>query len=137
MVRWSSLRPTGEDQARLTVALHPAAPDLRMTAWDNGRVDVLAETVTAGPGYHRFVGRVLQRMGLELGIAWSQEDPLDITFGDRPVVEQAYLTWLGPRLVQAQKAAAANRPAPQLGLGEGTRFTFEGAIATSLGLRSL
>ena len=59
-VRRTALRPTGEDQAQLLVALHPAARDLRMLAWDNGRVDVLAETVTAGPGYHRFVGRVLR-----------------------------------------------------------------------------
>ena len=134
-VRRTHLRPTGDDQAQLTVALHPAAPDLRMLAWDNGRVDVVAETVTAGPGYHRFVGRVLERLGLEQSIAWSRDDPLDVTFGERPVVEQAYLTWLGPRLVRAHKAAAAGRPAPQLGLPEGTRYTFDGAIATALGPR--
>ena len=62
-VRRTHLRPTGDDQAQLTVALHPAAPDLRMLAWDNGRVDVVAETVTARPGYHRFVGRVLDDWG--------------------------------------------------------------------------
>ena len=134
-VRRTHLRPTGNDQAQLTVALHPAAPDLRMLAWDNGRVDVVAETVTAGPGYHRFVGRVLERLGLEQSIAWSRADPLDVTFGERPVVEQAYLTWLGPRLVRAHKAAAAGRPAPQLGLPVGTRYTFDGAIATALGPR--
>ena len=136
-VRRTHLRPTGDDQAQLTVALHPAAPDLRMLAWDNGRVDVVAETVTAGPGYHRFVGRVLERLGLEQSISWSRDDPLNVTFGERPIVEQAYLTWLGPRLVKAHKAAAAGRPAPQLGLPEGTRYTFDGAIATALGPRDI
>jgi hypothetical protein len=134
-VRRTSLRPTGEDQAQLLVGLHPAAQDLRMLAWDTGRVDVHAETVMVGPGYHRFVGRVLERLGLELSIGWARDDPLDVTFGERPIVEQAYLTWLGPRLVRAQKAAAAGLPAPQLGLPDGTRYTFEGAIATALGPR--
>ncbi|HSK51603.1 MAG TPA: hypothetical protein VLA44_02540 [Clostridia bacterium] len=137
MVRWSTLRPTGEDQAQLAVSLHPAAPELRLTAWDSGRVDAIAETVAAGPGYHRFVGRVLERLGLELSIGWARDDPLDVTFGERPMVEQAYLSWLGPRLVKARKAAEAGRPAPQLGLPEGTRYTFDGAIATALGPRDL
>ena len=47
-VRRTNLRPTGEDQAQLLVALHPAAPDLRMLAWDSGRVDVVAETRVVG-----------------------------------------------------------------------------------------
>ena len=95
-----------------------------MLAWDNGRVDVVAET-TAGPGYHRFVGRVLERLGFEQSISWSRDDPLNVTFGERPIVEQAYLTWLGPRLVKAHKSATAGRPAPQLGLPEGTRYTLK------------
>jgi hypothetical protein len=108
-----------------------------MLAWDNGRVDVLAETVTAGPGYHRFVGRVLERLGLEQSISWSRDDPLNVTFGERPIVEQAYLTWLGPRLVKAHKAAAAGRPHRNSACPTAPATPFDGAIATALGPRDV
>ena len=134
-VRWTRQRTLDSGAHELAVDLHPAVAPLIITADDDGRIAVHADTAVAGPGYHRFVGRVLERLGLELSIGWSRDDPLDITFGERPIVEQSDLTWLGPRLVRAQKAAAAGRPAPQLGLPNGTRYTFEGAIATALGPR--
>ena len=37
----------------------------------------------AGPGYHRFVGRVLERLGAEVGIDWTDGDGAS-TFVDRP-----------------------------------------------------
>src|SRR5262245_36772766 len=62
---------TGEDgespgEAKLAVSLHPAARDLILTANDAGRVAADAETVALGPGYHRFIGRVLERMETDL-----------------------------------------------------------------------
>ena len=107
-----------------------------MLAWDNGRVDVVAETSPPGRGTTA-VGPRAGRLGFEQSISWSRDDPLNVTFGERPIVEQAYLTWLGPRLVKAHQSATAGRPAPQLGLPEGTRYTFEGAIATALGPRDI
>ena len=32
----------------------------------------IAETVTGGPGYHRFIGRLLERLGADLAIAWDE-----------------------------------------------------------------
>ena len=75
-------RPVREQgEAELTVELHPAAPPLVMTASDTGRVAVTAATEIVGPGYHRFVGRVLERMGMDLAIVWERggeevRDPL-------------------------------------------------------------
>ncbi len=86
-------RPVREQgEAELTVELHPAAPPLVMTASDTGRVAVTAATEIVGPGYHRFVGRVLRTW------AWTSivrehggeevRDPLSdataMTFAERP-----------------------------------------------------
>lgn len=133
---------TGE--ARLHVSLHPAAPECVLTASDAGRISAEADTVSVGPGYHRFVGRVLERMGLELAISWSRgaADPGDVPddatalrFGDRAAAERAYLVWLGRTLVSARSARASGGVGVHVGTPEGVRFTFDGAIATALGPR--
>ncbi|MEX1104276.1 MAG: hypothetical protein WED87_08495 [Dehalococcoidia bacterium] len=124
--------PTGG--AQLRVVLHPATPDLILTADDSGIVRAFAETVSGGPGYHRFVGRVLERLGTELNIDWD-ESSADLAFADRPEVETAYLAWLGPALAQVRNARQRSSAGVQIGTPPGTRYTFEGAIATSLGPR--
>jgi hypothetical protein len=124
--------PTGETQLR--VALHPATPDLMLTADDSGIVRAFAETVSGGPGYHRFVGRVLERLGKELNIDWD-ESSADLAFAERPEVETAYLAWLGPTLAGVRNARQRSSAGVQVGTPPGTRYTFEGAIATPLGPR--
>lgn len=133
-MRKTHQRAPGEGESELTVRLHPAAPDLVITASDVGRVTVRAETAAAGPGYHRFLGRLLERLAAEAAIEWSSGDTGSFAFADRPVVERAYLGWLGPTLGQARDALRLGARS-QLGLPDGTRFTFEGAIATALGPR--
>jgi hypothetical protein len=133
---------TGE--AELSVALHPAAPELVMTASDSGLVTVAAGTEAVGPGYHRFIGRLLERMGTELAITWDRGDADDdgapdemaaSTFADRTATERAYLGWLGRELLGARAARAAGGAGIQLGIHGHVRYTFDGAIATALGPR--
>ena len=124
-----------EGLSRLTVSLHPAAPAVAFTASDAGRLTFSAETAAGGPGYHRFVGRTLGRMADEVGIEWSKDELDRFAFAERSVVERAYLGWLGPTLVQARDALRRGARS-QLALPDGTRFTFDGAIATPLGPRS-
>jgi hypothetical protein len=124
--------PSGD--AELDVGLHPATPDVIFTAGDSGALQVRAETVQGGPGYHRFVGRVLERLGRELSIDW-EEGSTGLTFAERPEVETAYLGWLGPTLAQVRVARQRSSVGVQVGTPPGTRYTFEGAIATALGPR--
>jgi hypothetical protein len=123
-----------EPRAELRLALHPAAPDLTLRASDTGAVTAAAETAAAGPGYHRFVGRIIERLGIELAIDWAA-DADDFAFADRPTVERAYLGWLGPVLAQARSARRRGQQGIHLGIPAGTRFTVAGAIATALGPR--
>ncbi len=125
----------GDGEAELTVSLHPAAPDVLLTATDAGRVTVVAETASAGPGYHRFVGRVIERVGTESGIAWTIDGADEFAFAERPFVERAYLGWLGPTLAQARNARRRGTSAIHLGLPEGTVFTSDAALVTALGPR--
>ena len=138
-------RPVREQgEAELTVELHPAAPPLVMTASDTGRVAVTAATESVGPGYHRFVGRVLERMGADLALTWERggeegpdpsSDATATTFADRPNTERGYLAWLGRSLIHARtRSPAVDRPIP-LGLREDVRYHLEGAILTALGPR--
>jgi hypothetical protein len=124
--------PTGDSE--LHVALHPAALDLVLTGSDAGALHVHAETVQGGPGYHRFVGRVLERLGRELSIDWDEAAGA-FAFAERPEVETAYLAWLGPTLGQVRIARQRSSAGVQIGTPSGTRYTFEGAIATALGPR--
>ncbi len=133
-IRVAGRRSIGDGAAELRLALHPAAPLVVLTATDTGAVTVAAETAATGPGYHRFVGRVVERLGLESAIDWVT-DGEDFAFADRAVVERAYLGWLGPILAQARNARRRGATGIHLGTPAGVRFTFEGAIATALGPR--
>ena len=81
-----------------------------------------ADTAVAGPGYHRFVGRVLERLGAAVGIEWTNGDGA-LTFADRPTAERAYLGWLGPALARARVAHGVGARGIHLGLPDGTRYT--------------
>jgi hypothetical protein len=135
MVRATSRRTLADGGARLQASLHPAAPDVVLEASDTGVVTVTALTSVVGPGYHRFIGRILERLGLELSIAWTRDDPADITFGDRAAVERAYLAWLGPTLVAARTSVSLGERGVHVGMPDGTWYTTDAAIATVLGPR--
>ena len=133
-VRSTRQRTLDDGSNELAVDLHPAVTPLRITAHDGGRIEVVAETAVAGPGYHRFIGRVLERLGTEVGIEWTDGDGAT-TFLDRPAAEQAYLGWLGPQLARARVAVRRGQRGIHLGLPPGTRYTTDAAIATVLGPR--
>jgi hypothetical protein len=133
-VRSTSQRTLDDGSHELTIDLHPSVTPMRIVAADSGRIAVSAQTAVAGPGYHRFIGRVLERLGTEVGIEWTDGDGAT-TFLDRPAAEQAYLAWLGPQLARAQVAVRRGQRGIHLGLPPGTRYTTDAAIATVLGPR--
>ena len=124
--------PSGD--TALSVDLHPAVAPLVLTASDSGRITVVADTGSAGPGYHRFVGRVLERLGTEIGIDWTDGDGAT-AFADRPAVERMYLSWLGPRLTRARVRVRRGERGVPIGIPPWTRVTTEAALATVLGPR--
>jgi len=143
-VRSTRRRTLQSGETELAVVLHPAAPELVLTASDNGRVAVVADTEAVGPGYHRFVGRLLERIAIDLAITWDvsgaeDADPASdtgaMTFADRATTERAYLAWLGRTLLGVQARRASGTRGVQVGIAPGTRYTFDGAIATVLGPR--
>ncbi len=122
------------DATTIHVLLHPAAPPLRLTVDVVGAVNADAETTGVGPGYQRFIGRALDRMGAQLGIDWADRAS-NIAFADRPAVERAYLAWLGPSLVRAREAVRGGGRGIHLGMPAGTIVTCADALATVLGPR--
>lgn len=154
----SQALPSGDTE--LLVDLHPAAPAAAFLAADSGRVALSAVTSAVGPGYHRFVARLAQRLAADLSIDWTAgeaagpgEDlavnapaPLRLTngstpeaghgaFDERQAVERSYLGWLGRALAAAREARRREACGIHLETAPGIRYTFDGAIATTLGPR--
>src|SRR5258705_9219385 len=108
----------------LSVAPQRAPPPVVLSADDSGRVALTAETEMLGPGYHRFIGRLAERLGEELSISWDRgeadpgvlDDNAGTTFADRTSTERAYLGWLGQTLVRARAGRAAGHEGPQVGI---------------------
>ena len=133
-VRSTRQRSLDSGATELAIDLHPAAPPLLITVEGAGRITVVGETAQAGPGYHRFVGRMLERLGSEIGIEWTRGDDAT-TFADRPTVERAYLGWLGPQLTRARVAVQRGQRGVHVGMPPAIRVTTDAALATVLGPR--
>ncbi len=147
----------------IELVLHPAARPIRFEATDLGNVVVTAMTVPVGPGYHTYVASLLDRLGDELGITWSKlatpppgaagrvgataagasgadpEASIDSTgafgSGDRHDAERGHLGWLRSALIAVRDGRRQGATGLHLATPPGTRFTFDGAVATVLGPR--
>jgi hypothetical protein len=136
-VRTMRRAATDDGRWRVEVSLHPSAPNAQLVVDAAGAVEVSAITAFTGPGYHTYVGRLLDRLGEDLSIAWSSAG-LDGTSGplDRPTVERTHLAWLRAQLVRAAEARRTGASAVHLGTPSGVRYRVSGALATPLGPRS-
>lgn len=133
-VRSTHQRTLPGGESVLAIDLHPAVSPVLLTAGEEGRVTASAETAVAGPGYHRFIGRILERLAAEHAIDWIDGDGAT-AFADRPTTERLYLGWLGPRLARARAAVRRGERGVPIGMPEGIRYTTSGAVATVLGPR--
>ncbi len=136
--------PSGPE---LVLDLHPASPPLTIGADVEGRVIASADTSNAGPGYHTFVARVLDRLSERFEIAWTREhEPRPVGTAapwigarvplvERAAVEREHLTLLGRVLARAIDLRRRGMDGIHVGTRSGTQFTFDGAIATPLGPR--
>jgi hypothetical protein len=141
--------PSGE--VELLLDLHPAADTVTIAVGEAGRVVASADTSAVGPGYHTFVGRVLERLGEALDVAWSGDDePAGAAqdgaakgaphvrrtpLAERSGVERAHLAVLGRTLGRALELRRDGITGIQVGTRPGTRYAFDGAIATPVGPR--
>jgi hypothetical protein len=133
----------GGDAASLFVDLHPAALPMRLHASNGGAVDAMAVTSAAGPGYHTYLQRLIQRIGTATEVTWTTPEGAAGTTGttrfvsgsDRAAVEREMLLWLQSALKEVRDAQAGGEHGIQLSLPRRTRFAFDGAVATPLGPR--
>ena len=74
---------------RVTLALHPGAPPVRIAVLPSGDLEVKAVTSTVGPGYHRDVLARLVPLLDELEYVWAN---------DEEAADTALLAWLADEL---------------------------------------
>ena len=67
VVRGTATRTIDGSVRELAVGLHPAATPVVVSVDEDGEVGVRAAFAPVGPGYHTFVGRLVQRIGAEHG----------------------------------------------------------------------
>jgi len=133
--------------AELRLELHPAVDAMTITADEQGGVVVSAETAGAGPGYHTFACRILDRLGEVLDIAWSRRPELlppgsppawvgaRLPLADRPLVERDHLASLGAAVGRAVALRRRGITGVEIGLRPGTRFASDGTVMTPVGPR--
>ncbi len=102
---------------RVTLALHPGAPPLRITVSTDGDLEVRGVTSTVGPGYHADVLVRLQPMLDELEYAWVAEE-------EAP--RRAFARWVADELAGGARS---------IGMPEGRIFKIDAAVVTPLGPR--
>jgi hypothetical protein len=136
-----------ERGAELVLDLHPAADPLSITADAEGRIVAMADTSSVGPGYHTFVGRLLERIEQERMVTWTREPaPRPVgappawvgartPLAERSSVERAHLTLLARTVARALELRRRGAAGFQVGTTPGIQFRFDGAIATPLGPR--
>ena len=143
LVRSVRLAPDGGGAASLFVDVHPAAFPVRLHATVDGAVDAMAVTSAVGPGYHTYVGRLVQRLGTATEVAWANPEggagttgtTRFVTGSDRATIEREMLLWLQATLKSIREERGRGETGIQLSLPMRTRFTFDGAVATPLGPR--
>lgn len=148
LVRGTRRPDPGAGDPVLAVAFHPAAAEVVVRASKDGRVVVSAVTSAVGPGYHTYLCTLVERLGAELGIAWSpigtpdgsRDDAAAFEAADQPggrraAAERGHLAWLGKTLGSVRQARSSGARGVQVGLPVGVRYGFDGALATPLGPR--
>ncbi len=102
---------------RVTLALHPGAPPVRIAVLPEGDLEIHADTAQVGPGYHAAVLERLGAMLAELEFVWSDDeaDP-----------HARFTTWLASELAAG---------IIQLGMPAQRTFRIEAAVLTPLGPR--
>jgi hypothetical protein len=143
----TGLVPRRVADGALEVDLHPAARPLRIEVRDPGVIVATAMTVPVGPGYHTYVGRLLDRLADDLEIDWAKTSPLAdggeistdpsgaFASGNRADAERGHLAWLRAALVAVRDARRQGATGLHLGTPPGVRYTVDGAVATVLGPR--
>ncbi len=89
-VRWTARRVAGTP---------PCAEAVTVSVGPEGEVEVIANTTSAGPGYHQYVCDFIDELAAQFRIRWEAPDEADQTgyfvSRDRVDLEERMLQWLG------------------------------------------
>lgn len=123
------------DAGALYVELHPAAEPIRIARTDEGRFSLYANTVTAGPGYHRHVVELAE----SLDVSWDGggDDTGWRESRDDGALEEIFLDWLGAAAAQILEWVNEGGLGFALAMPAGHRYEHRGAVATQLGPRDI
>ncbi len=120
------------EEGVLIAELHPAAEPI-VLAVEEGQARLSANTLTAGPGYHRHVCALAAALGDELGIEWSATGWM--ADRDDARLEAAFLDQLGDIARQILALAEEGTRGFSLFLPAGYVFDHGAALATPMGPR--
>lgn len=120
-------------EGALLLDLHPAAAPVRVERGPSG-ITLHARTVTAGPGYHRYVVELAEAMP---GVTWTDgaDDTGFWSSRDDEALESELLDWLGAAVAQIVELHAEGMAGFALAMPAGFAYEHDGLVATQLGPR--
>ncbi len=132
VARAAELAPVVErnEDASVTITLHPAAAPLLLRTTEE-RVEVEADTGTAGPGYHEDVYALVTGAAEKHAIPWERAPRAQ----DRPALEAQIDAWLGATVTEILAIAERGATGFSILLPEGIEYAHSGMLATPLGPR--
>ena len=131
-VEATAARPTADGGATLELHLHPNDPGVRFAVDAAGHVRVNATTFYVGPGFRVFLGRLLRRLGADLGIEWQEAPPIN----PRAASEAAQLRLIEEAREVVDQLADEDR-FPALLMSDTHRYLHNGLVATPVGPRDM
>lgn len=139
----AGLGTAAEGAPALYLRLHPSAEDVQVVALNPERVMVTAKTSPSGPGYHRYLCRLLQDLGSAKGVVWDAPDAKAGT-GDETgffydgiaaAVDDEVLAWLKNVALRVQGMLGDDYAQIMISLPPDHQFDYDGVVATPLGPR--
>jgi hypothetical protein len=117
-------------EGEVLVTLHPAAAPIELRVVDD-RIAMIADTGTAGPGYHEDVDAVMRAAATSAGFAWER----GVTPIDRAAIEATLDAWLASTAREILALADRGASGFSILLPDGVEYAHERLLATPLGPR--
>lgn len=123
---------------KVEIKFHPAADPVRIALPDASSIQIQAETVSAGPGYHLFLCDLLWSLSSKFAIAWDaetddgQSNP-SFYSGDAGQTYEQMFSWLASMAKSASMMSESN--AVYLSLPPAYKFAGTAPLITPMGPR--
>lgn len=119
----------------LYISLHDAVPPITISLMEEARLGLRASTALAGPGFHRYVAKLVSIIEKEAHIIWelpqqsenTGDDTGFLSHGDINKLESHYLSWLQKGCLRKLESLSASQHFPTVWFKDPAEMPANGA----------